>query len=169
MRDTAGKPADSLHLVRRLNLFFQPAPRFFGSISFGDLVAKDLVGPRKRGRARLDALFELLIGTAEFLLEPLAIGDVADVQQQCRLSEILNAARADPYRNGPSVRCETPSFEFARCRRLRCDEIGAPLLGNEFCDVFTDEILTSRSVQCRGGGIAVEDVTHQIFDKNRIR
>src|SRR5438477_5856072 len=99
MRDAAGEPADSFHLVSSLNLFFEPPSCFFGSIAFGNLVAKNLVRARQSCSTRLDAQLEFLIGSTQFFFEAFSIGDVSNVQEQSRLPEILNTAGSNPDGN----------------------------------------------------------------------
>jgi hypothetical protein len=81
MSDTAGKPSDRFHLVRALNLTFQPFSRVFGPVPLGNLAAKHLVGAGKGGRSALYAAFEFVGCALPFERDALVLADVADVEQ----------------------------------------------------------------------------------------
>src|SRR5579883_2267294 len=98
--------------MRGLHFFFKTPPRFLGAIALGDLIAKYLVPPGESCGAALHANFEFVVRSPQFLLETFPLRDVAYVQKQSRLSEILDLAGPDRYRDRSPVGGVTKSFKI---------------------------------------------------------
>jgi len=150
-------------------LFLQPPPRFLGTVSLCDFVAQDLVGSCKRCGSALDSEFELVIRSLQVLLEAFALRDVTNVQEQCRLAEIFDAARANGDRDGPAFDGKTGAFEFIRGFRRVRDQTAATLRRHQCSDILSNDVFTCCSVQCGCRRIAIENIPVHVLDEDGIR
>src|SRR5262249_47712041 len=156
------------HLVCALYLLLEALPRIFRTISFGDLFAKDFVCASQSRRSALDSEFEFIIGALQFLFETFVLGNVANVEKQCRFAEISNAACSNRPRNRSAMGSKTEPFELVWPVRLERHDSRAMFWRNQLCDMFADDFLAAHVVKPCSGGIAIQYIARHVFDEDRI-